>query len=136
MNNSALSASATTADSLPIFLSLICLHLSLSPPTFLPLSRSLSPLPLIVAVSLKRCCCQGNRWAGAADVCNPGNHSLTCSSINPPSVFCHMRHKRIVILHISSVYHLLHCFFIVFLLQSLLSFLCVYVFNLYVWLTL
>lgn len=100
MNNSASSASATTADSLPIFLSLICLHLSLSPPSFLPLSLSLSPLPFIVAVSLKRCCCQGNRWAGAADVCNPGNHSLTCSSINPPSVFCHLRHKRIVILHI------------------------------------
>lgn len=131
MNNSALSAGATTADSLPIFLSLICLHLSLSPPSFLPLSLSLSPLPLIVAVSLKRCCCQGNIWADAADVCNPGNHSLTCSSINPASVFCHLRHKRIVILHIP--FHLYITYCIAFLLSFFFSPCChIYVFMCFI----
>lgn len=107
MNYSALSGTATTAVSLlplPVFLSLICLLLTsffaplcLSLPVFLSFGLSLSQ-PLIVAVSPQRCWCQGNRWAVAADVCNLGNCSLTCSGINPPSLLCHPRHKSIVIL--------------------------------------
>ncbi|TNN58207.1 hypothetical protein EYF80_031567 [Liparis tanakae] len=39
----------------------------------------------------------GNGWAVAADVCNLGNRSLTCSGARPPSSLCRSRHESAVI---------------------------------------
>lgn len=104
MNNSALSGAATTAVCLPlpIFPSLICLLIT---SFFALLCLCLTCLPFGLSFLSFYCCCVtvkmlasgGNRWVVAADVCNPGNRSLTCFGIKPDSLLCHLRHKNTVI---------------------------------------
>lgn len=85
---------------------------SSSPPS-LPLfvSPGLSSLrcnhPLVVAVSPQRCCCHADKWAAAADVCNLGNRSLTCSGIKSPSL---LRHPIGIPCSYSFLWRLLHDF--------------------------
>lgn len=115
-----LSGAATTAVSLPlpVFPSLICLLIT---SIFAPLCLSLPvvllvqlPRPLIVAVSPQRCWCQGNRWAVAADVCNLGNRSLTCSGINPSFLLCHTK----ALSSFPPYSYITYCMFFLFLMLS------------------